>query len=711
MNLQLNEAFDILGINSNSTIDEIHNAYRRAVKENHPDQVGGNEDKIKAVIAAYEMVNKYINTKNKKQLDVMEIRKTQAAARARAQAKMHEQQRREKERQRAMEEERIRKIKKIYNDLMQSREFKKQSISEDYFIEHIDDKTCNKWVTIHLYAINIYTRREKYIKEYASWIDSKNKDIDVMIPFTKLNPNPINSGKKQSYRAMINKQYGTIGEAIDTVYKTFILDIADFSKCLDFTEDSYISYLIGDEAYRNRIYKIVENKLASYYKIAKYIASKPECAKDINEGEFLNVRSDKYTTDITRMKNIESYVNRVYIFGNDGSISINNSNITRTEYQQARDWLNVVRNNNSSKVDRLTILIYINYVAGCLEFIYDRIPHPEFNPNVSPAKLLEIAKVINTLEKYYVLSLEDGISDCFNAYLKVKDRNEYKGKKLSTILEELLELNKMRKIINKYYLHSYYSLEEIVLMSKEKLDLLYNKALKFKEEIEEYLVSRKDNAELVDLYLRKLKDNKKFAPLFSDDVTLEEIMRFLEMKKIELTAISAPDKPSLEKFIFMSDKEIAVLREAPKYEEMREFIKGHNENYSSKNYQAIQHSNVNIELVGNDKELDKMSRKQIAQVYRDTVIGFLNENHPKYRDNNLNNASFGRLSSDVVNGLIKDAEDEVVIKSILKIVRDNSLDISEEDIRKASYESRVNLLKKLSSEEGKGVQVSTSMKR
>lgn len=699
MNIQLNEAYEILGIKTDATLEDARKAYHIVAKKCHPDQVGGDNTQIRKIIEAFEVVTRYLNEKGKKELDVIEIRRTQAAARAKAQAKAREQVRREEERKKAVIAERIRRIKKVYSELLQSKEFKKYNLSEEYFVEHVNEPECSKWITIHHYASSIHSRRERYIKEYESFIDQRNKKVDSMVPFTALHPNPINLNKKKSYRAMINQKYGTIGDAISTVYKTFSEDINNLSKCLDFNDDSYISYLIGDEAYQNKIFKMAENKLASYYKILKYIVSKPECSRDIEEGEFLNVRSNKYRLDVVRMKNIEAYVNHVYTFREDGTIIVNNQNITRTEYQQAREWLSVVKTNNLGKVDRSAIIIYINYVAGCLHFIYDKIPHPDFNPNVSPDKLLVIAKVINTLEKYYILAQVDGITDCFNTYVKMANNVMFKDKKLSQILEELVECNKKRKVINKYYLHSYYSLEEYLKMSDDEKDTLYNRALEFKREIEEYSNTRKDNLDLVELYLKKLKDNKKFTPLFNDDVSFMDIMDFLEMKKNELNAIRSSNKPSLGTFIFYTDKELTELKEAPIYEEKKAFIVEHNDDYGNKSYQAIQHSDVNIELVGSAKDLDKMSHKQINQVYRDTVISFLNNYHPKYRENNLNNASYGRFSSDVINSLIDEAEDERVIAMILDKVKISNYDIGEEEIRAASREGRLSLLRKLSSEE------------
>lgn len=687
MNIQLNEAYKILGIDNKATLEEVHRAYSKIIKECHFDQVG-EEEKIKSIIEAYNVIIKFLDNKK---IDIIEIRKTQAAARAKAQAKAREQERREENKRKALKEEKIRKMKKIYSDLIQAKEFKKFSITEEYFISHIEEAECAKWVTIHRYANIIYARRERYIKEYEDFVDSNSKELDSIVSFTTLHPNPISQGKKKTYKIMINQKYSTIGEAINTVYKIFSLDINNLSKCLEFNDDSCISYLIGDEAYQARIYKMAENKLTSFYKIVKFIVSKPECYKEIDEIEFLNVNSNKYRADIIRMKNIELYVNRVYVFRDDGTIAINNQNITRTEYQHAREWLGVVKTNNLGKVDRLAIIIYINYVAGCLQFIYDKIPLPEFNPNVSPEKLLDVAKVINSLEKYYILAQKDGITDCFNTYIKMKNNVLFKGKNLSTILEELLKYNGIRKVINKYYLHSYYSLEEIAKMKEEEHNDLYNRALEFEKEINDYLASRKENSDLVELYLKKLKDNKKFAPLFSNDVSFMEIMSFLELKKVELDEIRVKEKPLLSTYIFMSDKELTDLKEAPIYEEKKKFIVSHKKSNEADD-------NIN---------LDKMSRKQVNQLYRDTVISFLNNNHPKYKDNNLNSASFGRLNSEIVNSLVNEAEDEIVKRNIIRIINSGDYGITEKDVTNYTPEERKRLLNELAKKRTSKIVVSS----
>jgi molecular chaperone DnaJ len=48
--------YTILGVNKNSTPDEIKKAYRNAVKEHHPDK-GGDEEKFKEVSEAYEVLS------------------------------------------------------------------------------------------------------------------------------------------------------------------------------------------------------------------------------------------------------------------------------------------------------------------------------------------------------------------------------------------------------------------------------------------------------------------------------------------------------------------------------------------------------------------------------------------------------------------------------------------------------------------------------
>lgn len=670
MNMTLKEAYEILNINDTATLDEARIAYHTVVNKYDSNivQLQINE--------AYEMVIKELEDKKLG----AEIRKSQEEARAKAQAKAREQEKRELLRRQSIERERLRRIKRIYSDLNQSKEFKKQNISEEYFIENINKPECAKWGNIHLYASSIYTRRERYIKEYAAKVDMKNSQIDTMVPFTKLNPNPITHNKKSAYKAMINKKYGTMGDAITTVYKMLLGEINYLSKCIDFTEESIIAYLISDDEYQSKIFKKAENKLHNYYKIAKYIASKPECARDIDEVEFLSVRSSKYQKDIIRMKTIESYVNRVYTFKEDGTIGINNTSITRSEYQKAREWLMVVRNNNLGKVEHSTIIVYMNYIAGCMQYIYRRIPHPEFNPNVDPNKLLDIAKVIGTLEKYYILAQEESITDCYNTYLKVKNKAKYKGRNMSQVLEELLDLNKKRKIINKYYLHAYYSLEELIDMNKDDVNTLYSKALGFKKDMELYLKERPNGEELVELYLKKLKDNKKFAPLFNDDVTLIDIMNFLEVKRHELDSYKLKDKPALATFIFMSSGELMALKEAPLFEIKREFILEHNEKYSKNDGKKL---------------LDSLSNKQLDQMYRETVIELLNNNLPRFKNNPLNFASLGRLDTKKINSLIEQAEDERITKKLLEGINKGIYKIEESDVRAATSEERKKMLQEL----------------
>jgi len=53
----LEEAYDVLGLEPGSSSDEVRAAYRRKVKEVHPDQDGGSEEAFKRVNAAYETLS------------------------------------------------------------------------------------------------------------------------------------------------------------------------------------------------------------------------------------------------------------------------------------------------------------------------------------------------------------------------------------------------------------------------------------------------------------------------------------------------------------------------------------------------------------------------------------------------------------------------------------------------------------------------------
>ena len=47
--------YDVLGVNENSTQDEIKKVYKKLAKEKHPD-VGGNEDEFKKISVAYDIL-------------------------------------------------------------------------------------------------------------------------------------------------------------------------------------------------------------------------------------------------------------------------------------------------------------------------------------------------------------------------------------------------------------------------------------------------------------------------------------------------------------------------------------------------------------------------------------------------------------------------------------------------------------------------------
>lgn len=52
----MNDPYTILGVNRNSSEEEIKQAYKRLVKEHHPDQPTGNEEKFKRINDAYERI-------------------------------------------------------------------------------------------------------------------------------------------------------------------------------------------------------------------------------------------------------------------------------------------------------------------------------------------------------------------------------------------------------------------------------------------------------------------------------------------------------------------------------------------------------------------------------------------------------------------------------------------------------------------------------
>ena len=51
-----NEYYNLLGVNKNSSQDDIKKAYRKLVKEHHPDR-GGNEETFKKVSEAYGVLS------------------------------------------------------------------------------------------------------------------------------------------------------------------------------------------------------------------------------------------------------------------------------------------------------------------------------------------------------------------------------------------------------------------------------------------------------------------------------------------------------------------------------------------------------------------------------------------------------------------------------------------------------------------------------
>jgi molecular chaperone DnaJ len=47
-----------LGVDKNSTADEIKDAYKMKAKENHPDKKGGNHEKMTDIVRAYGVLGK-----------------------------------------------------------------------------------------------------------------------------------------------------------------------------------------------------------------------------------------------------------------------------------------------------------------------------------------------------------------------------------------------------------------------------------------------------------------------------------------------------------------------------------------------------------------------------------------------------------------------------------------------------------------------------
>jgi len=52
------DLYDILGVDKNSTADEIKNAYKGKAKENHPDKDGGSHEKMTDIVRAYGVLGK-----------------------------------------------------------------------------------------------------------------------------------------------------------------------------------------------------------------------------------------------------------------------------------------------------------------------------------------------------------------------------------------------------------------------------------------------------------------------------------------------------------------------------------------------------------------------------------------------------------------------------------------------------------------------------
>lgn len=498
-------------------------------------------------------------------------------------------------------------ILKLYNELIKTERF---NLSYEDFSKNTDNlEIYNK---MYNYAVEIYKNKERYIEKY---VNSFKNNIPLKYRRKLINNSNDSFFEKQRkiniYKKEMERKFGSLTDSLNTMLNAFL----DYRKVLaannNETWNFLVTCIVSDKEKLESIFSSAEKNLNTIFNYLTPSISESE--KD----DFLNINNDMYLNEIRRYNNINNYIIKNYNLGDLRvlhSSSIKDSKTSEKIISSCENTMSVLRDKKVKFSKTYELKDNLMVIVNLQSIVYKEIPIRLFNPDLPMDEKITQLKYSDVLKNCYLLcKSKPNVSEVFKIYQANKSKKIFSniGMHIDKALNIIFKCMELLNLIKNYSARDI-SLEELFDLSYDELDELKSK---YKMEEELYSNISKDNKDIRLYHKIYLKYKNCFNNrMFSE--CIEEIRKRCNYLKENHSIIT--EESILENYT-LTDEELKESLDNVKKYRMVDFIINNNPKYNEK---------LKVMLL-------LMSMDELKKLYDETWLISINNNHPKYIENNM----------------------------------------------------------------------------